>query len=111
MKRIFLFIATNLAVMVLLSIILNVLGLNRFLTESGINVGALLAFSLVVGFTGSFVSLLMSKPMAKWSTGAQVIDAPQGADELWLVNTRFSCLATLDHEHSFVPRWRPAASR
>ena len=52
MKRIFLFLATNIAVMVLLSIVINVLGLNRFLSESGIDVGALLAFSLVVGFTG-----------------------------------------------------------
>ena len=87
MKRIFLFLATNIAVLVLLSIILNVLGLDRYLDEGGINVGALLAFSLVVGFTGSIVSLLISKPMAKWSTGARVLDDPTDGTELWLVAT------------------------
>ena len=87
MKRIFLFLATNIAVMVLLSIVINVLGLNCFLTESGIDVGALLAFSLVVGFTGSIFSLLISKPMAKWSTGARVLDDPTDGTELWLVAT------------------------
>jgi heat shock protein HtpX len=87
MKRIVLFLATNIAVVVLLSIVLNVLGLNQFLTQSGINVGALLAFSLVVGFTGSIFSLLISKPMAKWSTGAQVIDGTEGTTQYWLVDT------------------------
>jgi len=87
MKRIFLFLATNIAVMVLLSIVINVLGLNRFLSESGIDVGALLAFSLVVGFTGSIFSLLISKPMAKWSTGARVLEDPTDGTELWLVAT------------------------
>jgi len=87
MKRIFLFVATNLAVMVLLSIVLSVLGVDQFLTESGINVGALLIFSLIVGFAGSIFSLLISKPMAKWSTGAKVIDAPENSAELWLVET------------------------
>jgi len=87
MKRIFLFLATNIAVLVLLSIILNVLGLDRYLDEGGINVGALLAFSLVVGFTGSIFSLLISKPMAKWSTGARVIEDTTNGTELWLVAT------------------------
>ena len=87
MKRIFLFLATNIAVMVLLSIVINVLGLNRYLSESGINVSALLVFSLVVGFTGSIFSLLISKPMAKWSTGARVLDDPTDGTELWLVAT------------------------
>jgi heat shock protein HtpX len=87
MKRIALFVLTNLAVMVVLSITLNLLGVNRFLAEGGLNVGMLLAFSLVVGFTGSIISLLVSKPMAKWSTGAQVIETPQSADEQWLVST------------------------
>jgi heat shock protein HtpX len=87
MKRIALFILTNLAVMVVLSITLNLLGVNRFLAEGGLNVGMLLVFSLVVGFTGSIISLLVSKPMAKWSTGAQVIETPQTADEQWLVST------------------------
>lgn len=87
MKRIVLFLLTNLAVMVVLSIVLSVLGVDRFLSAQGLNVGMLLVFSLVVGFTGSFISLLMSKPMAKWSTGAHVIDRPSNATEQWLVDT------------------------
>ena len=87
MKRIVLFLATNLAVMLVLSVTLNVLGVNRFLAADGLNVGMLVVFSAIVGFAGAFISLLMSKPMAKWSTGAHVIEAPQGADEQWLVNT------------------------
>jgi len=87
MKRIILFLATNLAVMILLSIILNVLGLNRFITANGLNVNVLLGFSLVVGFGGSIFSLLISKPVAKWSTGAHVIDGSEGSTEFWLVNT------------------------
>ncbi|GGE63150.1 protease HtpX [Massilia psychrophila] len=87
MKRIILFLATNLAVMLVLSLVLNVLGVGRAVTGAGINVPALLVFSLVVGFTGSIISLLISKPMAKWSTGARVIDNPANSTELWLVNT------------------------
>jgi heat shock protein HtpX len=87
MKRIFLFLATNLAVMLVLSVVLNVLGVNRFLAAEGLNVGMLLVFSLIVGFTGSIISLLISKPMAKWSTGARVIETPTSADEQWLVST------------------------
>ena len=87
MKRIILFLATNLAVMILLSIILNVLGLNRFITANGLNVNVLLGFSLIVGFGGSIFSLLISKPVAKWSTGAHVIDGSEGSTEFWLVNT------------------------
>jgi heat shock protein HtpX len=87
MKRIILFLATNLAVMLVLSLVLNVLGVGRAVSGAGIDVGALLVFSLVVGFTGSIVSLLMSKPMAKWSTGARVIDNPSNSTELWLVDT------------------------
>ena len=87
MKRIVLFLATNIAVVMVLSIVLNVLGLNRALVQQGIQVGPLLAFSFVVGFTGAIISLLMSKPMAKWSTGARVIDTPQNDAEAWLVET------------------------
>jgi heat shock protein HtpX len=87
MKRVFLFIATNLAVVLLLSLVLNLLGLNQFLGQSGINVWGLLAFSLVVGFTGSIFSLLISKPMAKWSTGARVIGDTSDGTELWLLAT------------------------
>ncbi|MFZ3324351.1 MAG: protease HtpX [Usitatibacter sp.] len=87
MKRIVLYLVTNLAVMLVLSIVLSLLGADRFLTQNGLNVGTLLVFSLIVGFTGSIFSLLISKPMAKWSTGAHVIETPQTPDELWLVNT------------------------
>jgi heat shock protein HtpX len=87
MKRIFLFIATNLAVVLLLTIVLSALGVDRFLTENGLDLQMLLVFSLIVGFTGSIFSLLISKPMAKWSTGARVIEQPQGAHEQWLVAT------------------------
>ncbi|OZI48819.1 protease HtpX [Bordetella genomosp. 4] len=89
MKRIFLFIITNLAVMVVLSATLRILGVDRMITAQGLNVQALLIFSVVVGFTGAIISLLMSKPMAKWSTGAQVIDpnAPGGPREAWLIDT------------------------
>lgn len=87
MKRIVLFIATNLAVMLVLSIVLSVLGIGRPGVNGGLDLGNLLAFSLVVGFTGAIFSLLISKPMAKWSTGARVIDTPSNSTELWLVNT------------------------
>jgi heat shock protein HtpX len=87
MKRIVLFLATNLAVVLVLTIVLNVLGVGRAVSGAGINLGALAVFSLVVGFTGSIFSLLISKPMAKWSTGARVIEQPANSTELWLVNT------------------------
>ena len=87
MKRIVLFLATNIAVMLVLSVVLNLLGANRFLTANGLNIPTLLVFSAVVGFTGSIISLLMSKPMAKWSTGAQIITGNEGPTERWLVST------------------------
>jgi heat shock protein HtpX len=87
MKRIVLFLATNLAVVLVLTVVLNLLGVGRAVSAQGINVGALAVFSLVVGFTGAIISLLMSKPTAKWSTGARVIEQPQNATELWLVET------------------------
>ena len=87
MKRIVLFLATNLAVVLVVSLVLNLLGVGRAVTGEGINVGALAVFSLVVGFTGSIISLLMSKPMAKWSTGARVIEQPATPTERWLVDT------------------------
>ena len=88
MKRIVLFLVTNLAVMLVLSIVLRVLGLDRAVEASaGLQMGPLLAFSAVVGFTGAIISLLISKPMAKWSTGAQVIVQPANQHEAWLVET------------------------
>jgi heat shock protein HtpX len=87
MKRIVLFILTNLAVMLVMSIVLSLLGVDRFLTAKGLNLPMLMVFSLIVGFTGAIFSLLISKPMAKWSTGAHVIDAPSSSTELWLLDT------------------------
>jgi heat shock protein HtpX len=87
MKRILLFVATNLAVMVVLGIVTNLLGVNRYLQGTGLNLPMLLAFAAVMGFTGAIISLLMSKPMAKWSTGAQVINGSGDATHRWLVQT------------------------
>jgi heat shock protein HtpX len=87
MKRIFLFIVTNLAVMLVLGVVASLLGVNQFLTSNGLNLTALLGFSMVMGFGGAFISLLLSKTMAKWSTGAQIITQPQSADEEWLLST------------------------
>ncbi|WP_034292225.1 protease HtpX [Herbaspirillum sp. RV1423] len=87
MKRIFLFLATNIAVLVVMSVVLSLLGVDKFLTRAGLNLPMLLVFSIVVGFTGSIISLLMSKSMAKWSTGARVIDTPTNSTEVWLVAT------------------------
>lgn len=87
MKRVLLFLATNLAVMLVLSLVTSLLGVNRFLTANGLNLGMLLAFSAVIGFGGAFISLLMSKFMAKWSTGARVIESPSNSTEFWLVET------------------------
>jgi heat shock protein HtpX len=87
MKRIILFLVTNLAVVLVLSVVLRVFGLDRFVEANGINVGALLTFSFVVGFAGAIISLLISKTMAKWTTGAQVIDQPRNEAEAWLVET------------------------
>jgi len=87
MKRILLFLATNLAVVLVLGIVANLLGVNRFLTGSGLNIGALLGFAAIMGFGGAFISLLISKPIAKWSTGAQVIEHPSNSTELWLIDS------------------------
>ncbi len=87
MKRIALFVLTNLAIVVLLGVVTSVLGVNQFLTARGIDMGMLLGFALVVGFAGAFFSLLISKPLAKWSTGARVIHQPQTQLESWLVET------------------------
>jgi heat shock protein HtpX len=84
-KRIFLFIATNLAVMLVLSIVLTLLGVNRSMAAQGLNIVPLLVFASVVGFTGAIFSLLISKPMAKWSTGARVVTGTEGPQEQWIV--------------------------
>ena len=87
MKRILLFVLTNLAVVLVLGIVSRLLGVDRFLTANGLNLGALLGFALVMGFGGAIISLLMSKPMAKWSAGVQVIEQPRNQDEAWIVDT------------------------
>jgi len=87
MKRVLLLIATNLAVMVVLSIVVSVLGLDQWLTANGIDYLSLLLFSAIFGFGGAFISLLISKWIAKTSVGAQVIDGSEGTTQYWLVQT------------------------
>ena len=87
MKRIILFLATNIAVLLVLSVVVSVLGLDQWLTANGIDYASLLFLSVIMGFGGSIISLLISKPMAKWSTGAQIIDGSEGTTQYWLVQT------------------------
>jgi heat shock protein HtpX len=87
MKRIVLFVMTNLAVVVVLGIVSSLLGVNRYLTANGLNLGQLLVFAAIMGFGGAIISLLISKPIAKWSSGVQVITGNEGADEAWIVET------------------------
>ncbi len=87
MKRIFLFILTNVAVVAVLGVVASLLGVNRYLDANGLNLGALLGFALVMGFGGAIISLLISKPVAKWSSGVRLINDPQNADEAWIVET------------------------
>jgi len=87
MKRIFLFVMTNLAVMVVLGIVASLTGANRFMGANGLDLGTLMMFSLIMGFGGAIISLLISKPVAKWSSGVRVIEQPQNADEAWIVDT------------------------
>jgi heat shock protein HtpX len=87
MKRILLFVLTNVAVMAVLMVTTRLLGVDRYLTANGLNMTALAGFSLVMGFGGAIISLLMSKSMAKMSTGAVVINQPRNADEAWIVQT------------------------
>jgi len=87
LKRILLFVLTNVMVVAVLGIVASLLGVNRYLTANGLNLGALLGFALVMGFGGAIISLLISKPMAKWTSGLHMIDAPQTPDEAWIVGT------------------------
>src|SRR5690625_7981980 len=89
MQRILLFLATNLAVVVVLSIFMNIFGVGRYLTANGIDPTQLLIFSAIIGFTGAIISLLMSKRMALLSTRALIIDpqSPRNSREAWLVET------------------------
>jgi heat shock protein HtpX len=87
MKRILLFLATNLAIVVVLSIVAQILGIDRYLAANGGNLGGLLVFAALFGFGGAFISLAISKWMAKRSMGVQVITEPRTSTEQWLVNT------------------------
>ena len=87
MKRILLLVGTNLAIMVVLGIVSTLNGAHKFFTGAGLDLGRLLLFALLMGFGGAFISLWMSKTIAKWSTGAQVIKTPQNATEAWLLDT------------------------
>jgi heat shock protein HtpX len=103
MKRIMLLVATNLAIMLVLGIVSTLTGANRFFAGSGLDLGRLLFFALIMGFGGAFISLLVSKTIAKWSTGARVIESPGNSTEFWLVETvrRFA-----DRPACRCPRWR-----
>jgi len=87
MKRVFLFVVTNLAIVLVLSITARLLGVDRILTQNGLNMSALLVFAALFGFGGSLISLMLSKWMAKMSTRARVITQPANAVEQWLVET------------------------
>ena len=87
MKRIGLFLMTNIAIMLVLSVSVRLLGADQYLTQQGLNLTQLLVFAAIFGFGGSFISLLMSKWIAKRSTGAQVISQPRNESERWLLET------------------------
>lgn len=87
MMRILLFLGTNMAIMLVLSITMRLLGVDHILTQNGLNYQGLLVMSVVIGFTGSLISLAMSKWMAKRSVNAQVIEQPSNPTESWLVET------------------------
>jgi heat shock protein HtpX len=87
MKRIGLFLLTNAAVIGIAMITMNLLGVGNYMEGTSLNLGNLFAFAAIFGFAGSFVSLAMSKWMAKVATGAKVIETPKNADEQWLVDT------------------------
>jgi heat shock protein HtpX len=87
MKRVVLFLATNLAILLVLSVSMRVLGVEPWLNQQGLNLGALLVFAAMMGFGGSLISLAVSKWMAKKTMGVRVIEAPSNAIETWLVDT------------------------
>lgn len=87
MKRVFLFLATNFAIVLVLSVTMRLLGVEPYLTANGLNLTSLLIFAAVMGFGGSLISLAISKWMAKKSMGVRVIESPSSSTELWLVDT------------------------
>ena len=92
MKRVMLLVGTNLAIMLVLGLVSTLTGAHRYFTGAGLDLGRLLFFALLMGFGGAFISLWMSKTLAKWSTGARVIESPENSTEFWLFETvrRFS---------------------
>lgn len=97
MKRVLLLVATNLAIMLVLGAVSTLTGAHRFFSGTGLDLGKLLLFAALMGFGGAFLSLWMSKTIAKWSTGARIIDSPANSTELWLIDTvrRFAAKAGL----------------
>jgi heat shock protein HtpX len=87
MKRILLFVLTNVLVVTVLGVVASLLGVNHYLAAGGLRLGTLLGYALVMGFGGAIISLLISKPMAKWASGVRVIEQAQNADEAWIVET------------------------
>jgi len=87
MKRIVLFLATNMAIVLVLSVTMRILGVEPYLTAQGLNLTSLLIFAAVMGFGGSLISLAISKWMAKKSMGVRVIETPSSTKEFWLVET------------------------
>ncbi|HEY4038826.1 MAG TPA: protease HtpX [Burkholderiaceae bacterium] len=87
MKRIALFVITNLAIVLMLGVVTSALGVNHFLSAQGLDLGQLLGFAAVIGFGGAIFSLLISKPVAKFTTGARTIEQPANAMEAWLLDT------------------------
>ncbi len=87
MKRVFLFVATNIAVLAVISVVMRVFGFDHYMTQNGLNYTALAVFSILWGSVGSLISLAMSKWVAKKTMGVHVIEQPRDADEQWLVDT------------------------
>lgn len=87
LKRIGLFLLTNIAVMVVIGVVVRVFGVDKFITADGLDLISLFIFSAIIGFTGSIISLLMSKSMAKISVNARVIENPTNSEEAWLIDT------------------------
>ena len=87
MKRIVLFVLTNVMVVVVLGIVASLTGANRYIGPNGLNLGSLMMYALIMGFGGALISLLISKPVAKWSAGVRIINQPANQDEAWIVDT------------------------
>ena len=87
MKRILLLVLTNVLVVAVLGVVANLFGVNRYLMPFDLDLRALMGYALIMGFGGAVISLLISKPMAKWTSGVRVIERPQDMDEAWILET------------------------